>query len=616
MKKIDKTKENIGVSSLDEYTRKKLFNEFIEAGGEIINEKEERQLKTYDHELKLRYKTLLDTEKRKNKYPQTEAQRKPPVKYSRESKSKNKPESRPFDANDIGKFRLMTQRFTIRLRLFLMNVTDFSGFYFTNNFLKKFEEEYNSCLLSMQTTYFNVFKQNLRNGQRIIESLDKIHPVYFELIELLSNIFDRTTSNQILEHHYNFPDVPQETKEIREPLTRIFRKLHPLYRHKELILNGLTRALTVQSRLEKIKFPAFHANKRKAKNNIFIFFNKLYPRLYWLMCSYERRIFISEADLEDAITIFPDDCPGRRKRSSPKSLDMSVIENASIDNMETKDNNEEQKEIIPDQLKKGLEIMSRVDIEKSCETYRKNRQYNPINLKDKVFITNLFFNEFDNEFSFILTTKKIKYNTIYKSSDNLDYKTKFVNIYNEMGKCKTVFSDYANALAAFNKLKLEKPISSTQFIEYSNRLTALNKEKEHIGNNARNCIKLFMEKLCKELKPIIEDMSRAKCIVINPEELITFETEIEGEKIINNKNICEAINCMYNYAEAFIYRLSIEGDLSGSTEFAEGEQNIFESNIFKESPQPEKRTVIEERLLKENETRKKDSILNELDDLL
>ncbi len=513
----------------------------------------------------------------------------------------------------------MIQRLSIRLRLFFMNVTDFTGYYFALNFLKKFDEEYNSCLLSMQTTYFNIFKQNMRNGQRIIESLDKIHPVYFETIELLSNVFDRTTSNEVLEHYNNFPDVPQETKELREPLTKIFRKLYPLNQHKDIILTGVERALILQTRLEKIKFTLYHANKRKIKNNLYIIFNKLYPRLYWLMCSFEKRIFLSDRDVEETILIFPEDMPGRRKRQAPKTFDLSAVDNVSLNDSgkSEKEKNDNQKEIIPDPVIKGLDLMQKIDLKKSGEIYAKNRIFKNINLKDKIFIANLLFNEFDKEFSFILTTNKIKYNTIFKSSDNIDYKSKFVNIFNEIGKCKNRILDYANTLTAFDKLKQEKPISGTQFIEYSNRLSALDKEMNQIGSDARTQMKKFMEKLCKELKIIIDDMNNARDIVINPEDIITFETAIEGEKILNNKNICEAINSTYNYAMAFIYRLSLDGDLSGSTNFAEGEENIFDSNIFKESQQAKERVPIEEHILKEKEIRKKkESILKELDDLL
>jgi hypothetical protein len=619
MKKIDKTKQNIGVSSLDEITRKKLFNEFIEAGGEVITEKEEQRLNDFDRDLQRRNKIKLEAEKNKNKfqYSYANAQKKSTVKYQPEAKQKYKSKG-PLNINEISQFRLMMQRFIIRFRLFFMNVADFTGYYFTLNFLKKIDEEYNPCLLSMQTTYFNIFKQNIRNGQRIIDSLDKIHPVYFETIELLSNIFDRTTSNEILEHYYNFPDVPQESKELREPLTRLFRKLYPLSLYKDLILTGMERALTIQTRIEKKKFTFFNANKRKIKNNLYIIFNKLYPRLLWLMCSYEKRIFLTDRDIEETISILPEDMPGRRKRNAPKTFDMSSINNLSLKDLEKqeKEKAEKEKGNFPDQVKNGLDIMSKINLEKSSEIYFKNRLFKSINLKDKIFITSLLFTEFDKEFSFILTTNKIKYNTIFKSTDNLDYKNKFANIYNEIGKCKNRFTDYANAVAAYDKLIREKPISSTQYIEYSNRVSAMDKEKNQIGSDARFQVKIFMEKLCKELKTLIDDINKTRDIIINPDDVLTFETAIEGEKIVNHKNIYEAINFTYNYALAFIYRLSLDGDLSGSMEFADGEETIFNSGIFKESQQSKDNIPIEENVLKEKGIQKKQTILKELDDLM
>jgi hypothetical protein len=620
MKKIEKTKQNIGVSSLDETTRKKLFNEFVEAGGEVITEKEERRLNDFDRDLQRRFKIKLEMEKNQNKYPYSniKAQKKPTVKYQPEVKQKYKT-IESLNINEISQFRLMMQRFIIRFRLFFMNVADFTGYYFTLNFLKKFDEEYNPCLLSMQTTYFNIFKQNMRNGKRIIDSLDKIHPVYFEIIELLSNIFDRTTSNEILEHYYNFPDVPQEIKELREPLTRIFRKLYPLSLYKDLILTGTERALTLQTRLEKKKFTFFHANKRKVKNNLYIIFNKLYPRLLWLMCGYEKRIFLSDSDIEETISILPEDMPGRRKSNAPKTLDISSINNLSLKDIEKQEKEKAEKEKFPDTIKSGLDIMSKINLGKSSEIFIKNRLFKSINLKDKIFITSLLFNEFDKEFSFILTTNKIKYNTIYKSTDNIDYKNKFASIYNEIGKYKNRFLEYANAVAAYEKLKQEKPISSTQFIEYSNRLTALDKEKNQIGSDARFQIKTFMEKLCKELKTLIDDVNRTRDIVINPDDVLSFETAIEGEKILNHKNIYEAINYTYNYAMAFIFRLSLDGDLSGSMEFSDGEGTIFDSSIYKEIQQSKENIPKENIPIAENiqkETTKKQTILKELDDLM
>ena len=67
MRKIEKTKEKIGVTALDEQTRKKLFNEFVEAGGQVIKEKKESGLSDYNRELQKKFKQQPETERKQNK---------------------------------------------------------------------------------------------------------------------------------------------------------------------------------------------------------------------------------------------------------------------------------------------------------------------------------------------------------------------------------------------------------------------------------------------------------------------------------------------------------------------------------------------------------------------
>jgi hypothetical protein len=611
MKKIDKTKENIGVSGLDNQTRKKLFNEFVEAGGEVIKEKEDRGLSDYDRDLQKRYKHQLEHLRKQQKNSQNNTRtenRKTPSRHTQTEKPKYNIAETPGNINEPGRLHIFFQQLKIRFRLLFMKVTDFSGYFFTNTFFKNFDDIYKSSLISMQITFFNLFKQNLRTGHKITDSLDKMHPIYFELIELLSNVFDRTISNQIFEHFYNFQDVPQETREIQGPLTEIFIKLHPLYQYKELIQTGLERALTLQTRIEKKKFAFFSANKKKIKNDIFIIFNKLYPRLYWLMCWYEGRIFYSDIDIKDTIAIPVENIPGRRKTSTPNYLEYSFSENIFSKDNEKQYNGADisQEDSIPDAVKKGLALMQKIDQDKAPEIISKSSIFKIINRQDKVYLTSLLLDEFDREYSFILTTNKIKYNTTFKSSENLDNKNKFANLYNEIGKCKTRLKDYAEILIAFEKLKNEKPISSTQFIEYSNRLTALEKEKNQSGIEARAYIRTFMEKLCKELKILIDDMDKSGNIVVNPQDIIIFESAIEGDKKLNTRNVNEAITCTYNFSYAFIYRLSPGGDLSGDMETA-GQDN---------PPEAEKKSMPEKENNKNKKITKEKNILKELDDLL
>jgi hypothetical protein len=614
MKKIDKTKQNIGISKLDEQTRKKLYNDFVEAGGEVIIEKEEHGFTDFNRDTQKKFKQQTEQSRKQTKTSQDNSD----YNYTAYKSLKNTPDIKvknnlPKTSNntEISQFRLSIQRLIIRLRLFFMNVADFTGYYFTVKFLEKYDTEYKSSLLYMQATYINTFKQNLRNGQRIIDYLDNMHPIYVELIELLSNVFDRTTANEILEHYNNFPDVSQDINELREPFTRIFRKLHPLYPYKELILTGLEKAMSIQSRMENLKSSFYSVNRKKVKRSIYTIFDIFYKRLFWLMCHYEKRIFLSDKDVESSMSISAEDSPGRRKRNVSKPFELSFNEDGvfnDIKGTELNEKVEERTEDLSNHIKSGLELMNKIDMDKSYEISGKNRIFKIVNKNDKIFITNILFDEFDREFSFILTTNKIKFNTISKSSGDMDYKSKFVSIYNEIGKCKNRIQDYASTLAAFEKLKREKPISNSQYIEYSNRLSALEKERNQTGDNTRIYINGFFEKLLKELKMLIEDMDGAKSIIINPDDIIIFETAIEGEKKLNAKNVREILNYTYDYAMAFIYRLNPGGDLSGSIEFIEENEKELKTDISKQNKR------IDGKNKKEAKTKK--SILGELDDLL
>ena len=174
----------------------------------------------------------------------------------------------------------------ILLSLFLLVNINISNNYYNSG---SFDNSYKQALLSSQMVFINLFKQYPIISKRIIEQLDRINPIHFELIELLSNIFDRSNMNEILEHYYNFPNVPQPINELQKALIKIFTKLHPIEPYKEHLLTGIYKALNFFMRFDKKKSNSPFINKRDIKNNIYIIFNKLYPRLFWLMCYYERR---------------------------------------------------------------------------------------------------------------------------------------------------------------------------------------------------------------------------------------------------------------------------------------------------------------------------------------
>lgn len=613
MKKIDKTKENIGVSKLDESTRKKLFDDFVDAGGEVIKEKQRDGFANFDRDKQKQYKSRIDEHHKKIKNAKI-------PKQSTYQKSKTARQLRTqslFDrSGKPGSFRLFFQRLSIRFHLFFMGVTDIYAYNLTLKFLDNFDLDYSTSLLGIQTLYLDVIKQNPRIGKTIIEQLDSMQPVYFELMELVSNVFDRTIINEILNHHYNFPAMMQTSTDIQEPITAIFRKLHPIAGFYEDIQYAFDKAIDIQMRSEKNKSSIYSAKKKKAKNHLYIIFSKLYPRLYWLICNYEGKRFDSNQEIEERLSIDEMNKPGRRKKAdAPRMIELPVIDNPVIE--KEKENEEE---TIPDDVKKGLELMYKLDLNKIKESYDTKNLLKHMKDTDKVWITFLLFIEFDREYSFILTTNKIKFNPATVSSQKIDFKSRLSDHYNELNKCSEILNDYANMLGIYEKTRMEKPISNTQYMEYTNRLTSLEKERKEAGTTARMKVKNFMSKLAADLKILIDDMNNAQTVIDNPQDDLKFDPQIEGNKKLNGKKIHEAVLTAYQYASALEYRLGLDGDLCGSMEFKEGEENTLEQKSGqKESAGNTATTGLPELKLEkaeEDKSKEKKSIIEELDDLL
>ncbi len=67
------------------------------------------------------------------------------------------------------------------------------------------------------------------------------------------------------------------------------------------------------------------------------------------------------------------------------------------------------------------------------------------------------------------------------------------------------------------------------------------------------------------LEVLSKDMEDKQKIVLNPQELIEFDYELEGNKKLKGKKIYQAILDVIDYSSAFLYRLSHKQDLSSES---------------------------------------------------
>ena len=334
-----------------------------------------------------------------------------------------------------------------------------------------------------------------------------------------------------------------------------------------------------------------------------LLFYKFFPRLHLLFCLYEgvpRPVY--DPDIETILGITEMEKPGNRQLARYFD-DMTVDEEVPVAEEKPEEEKDEVDGARMKVLRIGLEMMAALDMSKMRLNHDRQRLFENVSDADKVFITYLLFNEFDREYSFILTTNKIKFRTDFVARTKVDFRARLTELYDKMRKSTDILGEYAENLIDYEKSRREKPSSSSQYIEYTKRMEALEKKKNTIGKNALAVVRDYMMEIVQELEVLLEDMDGHQLYIENPQEVLTFDPLIEGEKKINGKKIYEALYLVYCYAFAFAYRLSLGGDLSGDLE-------------FKKEELEQMRQQSEDAAAEESEKKEGKSVLEELDDML
>ncbi|MBN2158015.1 MAG: hypothetical protein JW807_01375 [Spirochaetes bacterium] len=593
--RIDKTKHNIGVQKLDEKTRKNLFEKFVEGGGKVIDEKTLRRNIAISRE-KQKELSRRDLKAERNKRIAREQQSSDERRVYRNVKAD--------EQSDISAFALMLWKLKIRIKMKFLGITGLGGYFFSGRFFKKFNNAYKPALMDIQILFLEIFRKNPAVGRNITAKLDDIKPLYYELIEMVGNLFDKIEVDQIMDNYVNFPDLPKKIVDLKEQILGLYRKLYVLNAFENSILLAYEQAITIYLRVEENAADSRFTLSRRMRTSVFVIFHKLFPRLHMLFCMYQGRPYdVYDPDIEGILGVTEAEKPGNRQ------LAKYFEEAAALQEEQVKA--EIAEEIVePDvetakAIRQGLEMMAVLDMNRLRKEYDKSRLFERVSDADKVFITYLLFNEFDREYSFIMTTNKIKFRTDFVARTKIDFKARLIDLYDKMRKSSDSLKEYAEELMNYDKVRREKPTSSSQYIEYTKRMEVVERKKDSIGKNALAEVRDYMIGIAQELKVLLNDMDGAQIYIENPQEALVFDSLIEGEKKINGKKIYEALYVVYCYAMAFAHRLGDAGDLSGALEFKKEELDQMQKDMKERAGARQ-----------ESEEQQKKSVLEELDDMI
>ena len=203
--------------------------------------------------------------------------------------------------------------------------------------------------------------------------------------------------------------------------------------------------------------------------------------------------------------------------------------------------------------------MGEVSIEQLRRKYDQRNELLEVPDTDKALLTYLFFKEFDYEYSFVLTTKKINVKPSNVNGTKVDNKQRLLNVYELTRPCMEQFKIYVDV---FKEQAMHKANPGTNYIEASKKTTGLEQKRSQQSRNVRVTIKDYIEKSYDSFNMLIEDMKGPAEIVGNMEEIIVFDS-IESKKRLHKKQVKQCIMEAYCYSYAFASRLAEGGDLYG-----------------------------------------------------
>ncbi len=550
MGKLDKTKKAIGVDKIDDKNRKEMFEKFQSAGGKIIKDEEEEQKPSTSRpkpNIKIRPATKISQKG-----------------YSSEKGSRGASSTGEFQQADINDSAINKEmgnflnRLIIKFKCWANKVTPFGSSSLNPTFLSELNLEFKAALMEFRLAA-NELLGNPELSPKLVKSLDKISPLYVELIGRAGKVYDATELNELLEDYNAIPENPVPIKKIQAPLYSIFTKLYYLYPFQSKYKQAISAAYDTLQRLENKPAMIYNTKKKNSLAAVSIVFDRFFEKLYLAVIRNENKnIPMISLYMENLLNIQEQEKPGTRKAGE----DLPVNAGGQVSKEEKKEEAKVEKkpeELDPD-LDLGLQMLREATIEILRKKHDPRNELVEFPDADKCFLAYLYYREFDYEYSIVLTTKRINIQPTTINGNKIDHKAKLLSVYELSRNCMDQFKIYLETFKEYLKLKSSP---SSNYIEQSKKLSQLELRRGQHSRNARASIKDYIEKAYQVLDTLMEDVKGPKQIVTNSEEILTFDS-VEAKKKLHRKPIKDCIHSAYCYAYALLYRLSEpNGDLFG-----------------------------------------------------
>lgn len=548
MGEFDKTKKAIGVESMDDKTKTEMFEKFRSAGGKVVKDKvaEEKLSNSSKSKDKNQKKTPSSTSSKQSKISEKDTQ-------------SSISAIRKEDESEMGSF---LNRLLVKFKCWANKITPFGSDEVLPEFMSELNLEAKNAIMEMKLVA-NDLLSNPEISTKMIKQMDAINPLFMDTISKGFRVYDAGELTQLLERYNQNPDAPVPISAISAPVYSLFRKLYIIYPFQGTYKKAIQTGYDILQQLEGKSPILYNSKKKKIISEMTHLFDKIFYKLYLIILRNERKnIPLVSYYLENLLGIQDEDKIGKRNPGDPvTNFNTPAIDEDADLNIKGEETETDESEpvFINKEQQYGLSLMSIHNVEQLKKKHDSKNEFNDLPDNDKCFLAYLYFKEFDYEYSFVFTTKKIGYKVTNFNNSKVDNRQNLLNTYEISRSIHDHFRIYVDSVRELVKYS-QNPGSN--YIDVSKKTAQFEQKRMQYSRNTRVKMKEFLEKARDSLQMLVSDIQGKREIVENPDDILNFDA-IEAKKRLNRKPIQQCIMEAYCYSMVFYDRLA-NGDFYGS----------------------------------------------------
>jgi hypothetical protein len=547
---IDQVRKRIGVDRLETGQRKKLFRDFVEHGGQVVEEDRNKPVRTES------FKPLDRTGATRKKSSQRKAS---PAAHRGDSASSLT--ARTHTARPRKKTR-KKNNLKIYLTGLFLRVFAVNGKKCVDRFLDDIRGSLRDHFTNLTLIVNSFLKGNWSVRKEIMQLSIGENSLFFEILFRLSKLYEEKEYEAISKSlcSGSLPSGPHV-----EIFKQFFKRSYILGQYTDLCKLFIQKAVDLQvqaGKLEKTMGSQMKSKLKAAVNGVLI---DTLPKLHILLCRIANEYLpLYSQRLDDYLGLTDQDRIGyitREERRKHIAELKRMKEYMKRSQMET-DQGEQDEVKVPRHVERGLVLLNEA-LERYEKTYLSEEGNNPyvlVDENDKLYKTGLLLDTFEKEYSFILSTGKISFNIDYQDRRKIDVKEDLNHAYLLLNEARHQVNEYVQISEEIFNVDSDSRLNLHQ---KSTMLESLEQKRSVLSKTARNRVMEVMGSIHDSLSLVINDYNDQRRLLQNPEDRLDFTEDLESVKRMHGKKIIEAVVEGFLFASALHFLLAF-GELAGS----------------------------------------------------